>query len=117
MNTNHSHVTKNTGLNANWTWTICTFLIAAAFFVTGCGHKVSGIYKPVNSASIITALNFISDGKVETSSALGTETDTYVVEGNQVKIKDANKEITVFTIDKDGSLDGESGLGRFVKQQ
>jgi hypothetical protein len=113
MNTNPSHVTKNTGLNVNWT--ICTFLIAAAFFVTGCGHKVSGIYKPVNSASMITALNFISDGKVETSSALGTETDTYVVQGDQVTIKDGN-DTTVFTIDKDGSLDEET-LGRFVKQQ
>src|ERR1039457_7291967 len=98
MNTNHSHITNNAGLNVNWT--ICTFLVAAAFFVTGCGHKVSGLYKPVNSASIITALNFISDGKVEASSALGTETDTYVVEGNQVKIKDASS-ITVFTIEKD----------------
>ena len=117
VNTNHSHITKNTGLNVNRT--IYTFLLAATFFVTGCGHKEgnlqSGIYKPVNSASIITALNFISDGKVEASSALGTETDTYVVEGNQVKIKDGN-DITVFTIDNDGSLDGESGLGRFVKQ-
>jgi hypothetical protein len=115
MNTNHSHITKNTGLNVNWT--ICTFLIAAAFFVTGCGHKVSGIYKPVNSMSMITALNFISDGKVETSSALSTETDTYVIDGNQVKIKDASNETTVFTIDKDGSLVGESDLGRFEKQK
>jgi len=114
MNTNHSHITKNTGLNVNWT--ICTFLIAAAFFVAGCGHKVSGIYKPVNSASVITTLNFISDSKVETSSALGTETDTYVVEGNQVKITDASNEIIAFTIDKDGSLNGESEPGRLVKQ-
>ena len=65
--------------------------------------------------SMIRALNFTADGKVETSTTLGTETDTYVIEGNQVKIKDGN-DITVFTIDKDGSLEGESGLGRFVKK-
>jgi hypothetical protein len=114
MNTNHSHVTKNTGRNVNRT--ICTCLIAAAFFVTGCGHKVSGIYKPVNDMSVIRALNFTSDGKVETSTTLGTETDTYVVNGNQVTIKDGN-DTTVFTIENDGSLEGESGLGRFMKQK
>jgi len=113
MNTNPSHITKDTGLNVNWT--ICTFLIAAAFFVTGCGHKVSGIYKPVNDMSVIRALNFTSDGKVETSSTLGTETDTYVVEGNQIKITEG-KDTQVFTIDKDGSLDGGTDIGRFVKQ-
>jgi hypothetical protein len=112
MNTKHSHITKNTGLKVNWT--ICTFLIAAAFFVTGCGHKVSGIYKPVNDMSVIRALDFTSDGKVEFSATIGNETDTYVVEGNQVKINDGNH--TVFTIDKDGSLDGGTDLGRFVKQ-
>ena len=113
MNTNHSHATKNIGLNINWT--LCTFLTAAAFFVTGCGHKVSGIYKPLNDTSIIRALDFTSDGKVELSSTLGNETDTYVVEGNQVKINDG-KDTEVLTIDKDGSLDGGPDIGRFVKQ-
>jgi hypothetical protein len=52
---------------------------------------------------------------VETSVSFGNETDTYVVEGNQVKIKSGN-DIQVFTIGKDGSLDGGTDIGRFVKQ-
>jgi hypothetical protein len=117
MNTNHSRVTKSTGRNINWT--ICTSLIAAAFLVTGCGQKVSGvngIYKPVNDTSIIRALDFTPDGKVVTSAVIGNESDTYVVDGNQVKISEGGN-TEVFTIDPDGSLDGGTDLGKFVKQQ
>lgn len=115
MNSHRSHATKNIGLNFNWT--ICTFLIAAGFFMTGCSHKpnVSGIYKPVNDTSMIRALDFTSDGKVEVSSTLGNDTETYVVDGNQVKINDG-KDTEAFTIGDDGSLDGGSDLGKFVKQ-
>lgn len=92
-------------------------LIITAALLAGCGSKLSGAYKvDANGGMPFEKVTFTSGSKVALTDALGgTSEATYVVDGNQVKISAAGM-TQIWTIDKDGALNGGQMIGRFVKQ-
>ena len=90
-------------------------LILAAALLAGCGSKMSGIYKATDENSAYTQLNFTSATKVELINPINVIEATYVVEDGKVKITSAGQ-TQVFTLGKDGSLDGGLLMGKYSKQ-
>jgi outer membrane lipopolysaccharide assembly protein LptE/RlpB len=93
-------------------------LLMIVAFLTGCGSKLSGTYNiDKNGGAPFKSLNFTSGSKVELTVAMtGSTTEaSYVVEGEKLKISAGGK-TQIFTIEKDGSINGGELIGRFVKQ-
>ncbi len=92
-------------------------LIIVTAFLAGCGKAMSGTYKvDANGGIPFEKMNFTSGSKVELIDAGGGITEaTYVVEGDKLKISAAGM-TQVWTIDKDGSLNGGETIGKFLKQ-
>jgi len=89
-------------------------LVGLVALVAGCGHKLSGTYAGESLA--FKELKFISGSKVELTSLMDTTTEaTYTVEGDKVKISAAGQ-TQVFTLDKNGCLDGGGLIGTFCKR-
>jgi hypothetical protein len=97
--------------------TLVCILILAAGFLTGCGSKLSGIYNAdAKRLSVYSKLDFTSGSKVELTAEMGgTFEGTYVVEGDKVKITFGGQ-TQVWTIDKNGCLDGGEMGGLCCKQ-
>lgn len=87
------------------------FLILAIALLAACGQKIEGTY--INDTSG-RGFTFQSDGTViarnNTGKAIGEQ--KYTVEGNQIKFGS----FAIFKISADGSLDGGSAHGRYVKK-
>jgi PBP1b-binding outer membrane lipoprotein LpoB len=93
-------------------------LIAATVFLAGCGSRLSGTYKVDSNGGIpFEKITFTSGSKVELTTAMteATTEATYVVEGDKVKISAAGM-TQIFTIDKNGCLNGGEMIGKFCKQ-
>jgi hypothetical protein len=92
-------------------------LIIATAFLAGCGHRLSGTYTAdENSMSLFEKLEFTSGTKVEITHPVdGTFEAPYVVEGDKVKIT-VRGQTLVWTIDKNGCLDGGGMFGKFCKK-
>ena len=96
---------------------VCILILVTAF-LAGCGSKMSGTYNiDANGGVPFKSLNFTSGTKVELTAAMtgGISEATYVVDGDKVKISAAGS-TQIWTIEKDGSLNGGELIGRFVKQ-
>jgi len=79
---------------------------------------LSGTYNiDANGGAPFKSLNFTSGSKVELTTAMsGSTTEaSYVVEGDKLKISAAGQ-TQIFTIAKDGSINGGEIIGKFVKQ-
>jgi hypothetical protein len=91
-------------------------LIMATAFLAGCGSKLSGTYKVDTSGGMPFEKMEFSGSKVELTDANGGMTEaTYAVDGDKVKISVAGM-TQIWTMDKDGALNGGGVIGRFVKQ-
>ena len=92
-------------------------LIMVTVFLASCGNKLSGTYNvDANGGMPFKKMNFTSDTKVELTVAIteATAEADYVVEGDKVKITAAGQ-TQIFTIDKNGCLDGGAMIGKFCK--
>ena len=93
-------------------------LILTTVLLAGCGSKLSGTYKvDANGGMPFEKMNFTSGSKVELTAAItgGMAEADYVVEGDKLKVSAAGM-TQVWTIEKDGSLNGGEMIGKFVKQ-
>jgi hypothetical protein len=74
---------------------------------SGGGSKLDGFYRGVTGGPI--TLN-IKDGKATVAVANESKTLDYKVEGNKLTILDPQAGNIVFTINDDGTLNGELGI-------
>ena len=93
---------------------LVAILIATVTLLVGCGKKLSGTY--TGEGVPFKQLKFTSGNKVELTTLMDSVNEaTYVVEGDKVKIS-AGGQTQIFTIDKDGCLNGGGMIGKFCKQ-
>lgn len=86
-------------------------LLIAVVLIAACSQKIEGTYiNDTNGRS----LTFHSDGTVIASNNVGAKIDElkFTVDGENVKVGPA----FIFTISKDGSLNGGAAHGRYVKK-
>lgn len=92
-------------------------LIVATAILAGCGSKLSGTYKvDANGGIPVEKMNFTSGSKVELTYVGDKVIEaSYVVDGDKLKVSAAGM-VSIFSIDKDGAINGGETIGRFVKQ-
>jgi hypothetical protein len=95
---------------------VALFALLLTTFLAGCdgGSKLDGTYVGAPHAHF-EKLTFKSEGKVELTFMGSTSEATYVVEGDKVKISAAGQ-TQIFTVDKQGCLDGGGIVGKYCKQ-
>ena len=82
-------------------------MILATVMLAGCGKSLSGTY--TGNAAPFNKITFTSGKKAEFSMMSGQTVEaTYVVEGDKVKFT-MGGQVLVYTIDKNGCLDGGKG--------
>lgn len=86
-------------------------VLITVVLLAACGQKIEGTY--VNDTNG-RSLTFHSDGTVIASNNAGIKIDElkFTVNGEKVKVGPA----FIFTLSQDGSLDGGTTHGRYVKK-
>ena len=93
-------------------------LIITTALLAGCGSRLSGTYSTVPAGEgLYKQIKFISGSKAELTIFVTDQTieGPYVVEGDKVKIT-AGGQTQVFTIDKNGWLNGGEMIGKLCKK-
>ena len=107
--TTHASFTKITSAFA-----LRATLTLAIVLIAGCGRHLSGTYTGEPDAHF-EKLTFKSGGKVELSFMGSISEATYALEGDRVKIS-AGGMTQIFTLDKQGCLDGGGIVGKYCKK-
>jgi uncharacterized lipoprotein YehR (DUF1307 family) len=88
---------------------VCLVVSILTFALVGCSgsRKLDGVYHMVNGGPITIT---IKDGKATVQVANESKTLDYKVEGNKLTIIDPKEGDVVFTINDDGTLNGQLGV-------
>lgn len=86
----------------------------AALLLAACGHSLSGEYLGERGA-FFDKLVFRSGGEVDIGFMGDTGAGSYRIDGKRVLVT-VNGRTQVLEIDREGCVDGGSGVGRYCKR-